>query len=165
MKKSTVLLTLAGTALLFISFATGCNDKTDQPADAAASTFNAETAKTEIIAANNEFKAFFAAKDSVGLAGLYAQDAKFMMNGSPAISGRSNIQSAISGIMNSGVSAVELITVDVWGKEGLVVEEGELALYVGDQQVDQGKYLVLWKKEDGKWHLFRDIFNSNLSPK
>lgn len=165
MKKSTSHLALAAVVVLFVSFNTGCNDKAGEATDAAASTFNIATAKTEIIDANKEFAALFAAKDSVGLAGLYAQDAKFMMNGSPAISGRSNIQSVMSGIMNSGISRVDLVTVDVWGTENLVTEEGEVKLYAGDTEADQGKYLVLWKKEDGKWHLFRDIFNSNLPAK
>jgi ketosteroid isomerase-like protein len=84
-----------------------------------------------------------------------------MMNGSPAIVGRDNIRSVISGIMKSGISSVELGTVGVWGTENLVTEEGTLVLMAGDAVVDRGKYLVLWKKENGKWHLFRDIFNSD----
>jgi hypothetical protein len=64
--------------------------------------------------------------------------------------------------MNSGISSVDLRTIDVWGTEDLVVEEGELSLFVGDKEVDQGKYIVAWKNEEGKWKLFRDIFNSNL---
>ena len=47
-----------------------------------------------------------------------------MNNGAPAITGRKNIQSAISGIMNSGVSSVNLTAIDVWGMENLITEEG-----------------------------------------
>ncbi|MFT6971169.1 MAG: ketosteroid isomerase-like protein [Roseivirga sp.] len=124
-------------------------------------TFNLTTVKAEIVVANKEFVTLFAARDSVGLANLYTQDAKFMMNGAPAISGISNIQTVLSGIMNSGISSVELKTIEIWGTENLIAEEGELSLFVGDNEVEQGKYIVLWKKEDGKWNLFRDIFNSN----
>jgi len=120
------------------------------------------TAKAEIVATQKEFMAFFTAIDSVGLAKLYTQDAKFMMTGTPAISGRQNIQSALSGIMESGITSVNLITIDVWGTEDLITEEGELSLFVGDTEVDQGKYMILWKKEEGEWKMFRDIFNSNL---
>ena len=105
---------------------------------------------------------FFTARDSVGLANLYTQDAKFMNTGAPAITGRKNIQSAISGIMNSGISRANLITVEVWGTENFIAEEGEVSLFAEEDEVYQGKYLVLWKKDDGKWKLFRDIFNSNL---
>jgi len=165
MKKSTIFLTLAAVTLFFVSSITSCNNKTEEATETVVeSTFNLTTAKTEIEAANKEFMVFFAASDSVGLANLYSQDAKFMMTGAPAISGRKNIQSILSGIMNSGISSIDLITIDVWGTENLITEEGELSLFVGDSIVDQGKYIVLWKKEDGKWNLFRDIFNSNLAP-
>lgn len=30
------------------------------------------------------------------------------------------------------------------------------------KQLDKGKYIVLWKKEEGKWKLFRDCYNSDL---
>jgi len=163
MKKSTIFLTLAATTLLFVSILTSCNTKTEKvTATIVVSTFNMTTAMTEIVASNKEFMAFFAASDSVGLANLYTQDAKFMNAGAPAITGRENIQSAFSGIMNSGVSSAVLTTVDVWGTEKFLTEEGEVSLFVDEEEVYQGKYMVLWKKEDGKWKLFRDIFNSNL---
>jgi len=166
MKKSTYFLTPAVVILLFIFSVTSCDTKTkDVTETSAESTFNLTTTKAEIVAANKAFMTFFAARDSVNLANLYSQDAKFMMNGAPAISGRKNIQSILSGIMNSGISSVDLITIDVWGTENLITEEGELSLFVGDTVVDKGKYIVLWKKENGKWNLFRDIFNSNLAPK
>ena len=54
---------------------------------------------------------------------------------------------------------------DVWGTADLLTEEGEVTMFTKDgQQIDKGKYLVVWKKEDGKWKLFRDMFNSNLPP-
>ena len=152
--------------LLFIYSITSCNKKVEETKEAVVEpTFNLTTAKAEIVEANKAFMNLFSAIDSVGLSNLYTQNAKFMMNGAPAISGRENIQSTMSAIMNSGVSSVNLTTIDVWGTENLITEEGELSLFVGEDEVDQGKYIVLWKKEDGKWKLFRDIFNSNLSPK
>ena len=51
---------------------------------------------------------------------------------------------------------------NIYGTEDLIVEEGDLTLFVGDNTVAEEKYIVVWKKEDGKWKLFRDIFNSNL---
>ncbi|GAB3645868.1 hypothetical protein GCM10028791_04850 [Echinicola sediminis] len=126
--------------------------------------FDLSAAKMEIEAQNQKFMDFFSASDSAGLAGLYAQDAKFMMEGAPAISGRMNIQSTFSGLMQSDITKVELKLVDLWGTEDLLVEEGEYTLHVGDTEADHGKYLVLWQKEDGEWKLFRDISNSNLSP-
>lgn len=163
MKKITKFLVPLAMIVLFISSLTSCKETAkEMPETVIEPEYNLSTAKTEIEAANKEFMAFFAATDSVGLANLYTQDAKLMMNGAPAISGRKSIQTALSGIMNSGISSVDLRTINVWGTEDLLVEEGELSLFVGDTEADQGKYIVAWIKEDGKWKLFRDIFNSNL---
>jgi ketosteroid isomerase-like protein len=65
-------------------------------------------------------------------------------------------------IVNSGITSADLRLENIYGTEDLIVEEGELTLYNGDAAVAVEKYIVLWKKEDGKWKLFRDIFNSNL---
>lgn len=84
-----------------------------------------------------------------------------MNAGAPAVVGRENIQHAMSGIVASGITKVDIRTSDVYGTEDLIAEEGELTLYVDDAAVAEEKYIVLWKKEDGQWKLFRDIFNSN----
>jgi ketosteroid isomerase-like protein len=166
MKNSTKILTLLVVALVLVSSIISCAKKAEETKEIGIEpTFNLATAKAEIEVANTEFKVLFAATDSVGLANLYTQDAKFMNNGAPAVTGRKNIQSALSGILKSGVSSVNLVTIDVWGTDNLITEEGELSLFVDEDVVYQGKYIVLWKKVDGKWKLFRDIFNSNLPAK
>lgn len=150
--------------LFFALFITACNPATESTKETqTAPAFDLATAKAEIVAANKDFSARLGKQDSTGLSNLYSQDAKFMMNGSPAIIGRPAIQHAFAGLINSGISRIDLTTVDVWGSENLVTEEGEYTLFAGEAQVDKGKYLVLWKKEEGNWHLFRDIFNSDLA--
>ncbi len=142
-----------------------CDEKGQETKDNTATpAFDLATAKAEIEAANQEFMALFAAGDSVGLANYYTVDAKLMNAGAPAVSGRKNIQSAMSGIIQSGITKADLRLNEVWGTGDLLVEEGELSLFAGDAEVAQEKYIVVWKKEDGKWKLFRDIFNSNLPP-
>jgi len=56
-------------------------------------------------------------------------------------------------------------TIDVWGNGDLLAEEGTASLF--DQkgtELDHAKYLVVWKKENGQWKLFRDIWNSDRAP-
>ena len=167
MKKSNLFLTLLAVTLLFVSFITSCNKKAEEKTETETiteSTFNLTTAKAEIEAANNEFMTLLASQDSIGLGNLYTQDTKFMMTGASAITGRESVISAFSGIMKSGISGIDLKTIEVWGNEGLITEEGEYSLFAGDTQADHGKYLVLWKIEEGKWKLHRDIFNTDISP-
>ncbi|MBL4905453.1 MAG: hypothetical protein JKZ00_05490 [Flavobacteriaceae bacterium] len=159
MKNQTKFLTLIVMTLLFASSFTSCNNKAKETV--VESTFNLATAKTEIEAANMQFMTFYAANDSISLANLYTLDAKFMGDGAPSVTGRKNIQSNLSATMKSGVTSINLKTIDVWGGENLITEEGEASLFVGETEVYNGKYIVLWKKVDGEWKLFRDIFNSN----
>ena len=124
--------------------------------------FDLAVAKKEIEEANRNFMDLVAKGDSVGLANSYTIDAKFMSAGAPAVVGRANIQGAMSGIVKSGITKVDIRLKEVFGTEDLIAEEGELTLYVKGKAVAEEKYIVLWKKEDGRWKLFRDIFNSNL---
>jgi len=166
MKKSTKFLTKIA-VLLFLVFAiSSCNNEAAKKEKKVIKpTFDLTNAKVEIESANKNFRALFAAADSLGLANLYTHDAKFMNNGAPSITGRKNIQSALSGIISSGISDINLATTEVWGMKNLITEEGKITLFVDGASVYQGKYIVLWKKVDGKWKLFRDIFNSDLPAK
>lgn len=150
--------------LTLFSVAIGLQSCSEKPKEqeVPVSEFNLETAKAEIEEANKNFMELVAAGDSVGLANLYTTDAKFMSAGAPSVVGRANIQGAMSGIVQSGITGVDLRLENVYGNEDLIAEEGELTLFAGEQAVGVEKYIVLWKKEDGRWKLFRDIFNSNL---
>jgi len=42
------------------------------------------------------------------------------------------------------------------------IEVSKAELYAeGDKKIDDAKYIVIWKKENGEWKLHRDIFNSS----
>ena len=59
------------------------------------------------------------------------------------------------------MSKIELKTQEIFGAGDLVAEEGEVTVYVNGNAVAEEKYIILWKREDGEWKLFRDIANSN----
>ncbi len=151
--QSTVMILI----LLFCT--TSCNT----PKIESKTSFDLANAKKEIEESGRNFMTLLAKGDSVGLANCYTTDAKFMGSNSPAASGRKNIQSVLASIINSGATKFDLKLIEVWGTEELIAEEGEFTLATKEgTQFDKGKYIVLWKKEDGKWKLFRDCFNSDL---
>lgn len=151
--------------MLFVLTATtftACNNaETPAVKEEVSKPFDMANAKTEIEDANRVFMELVAKGDSAGLAGLYATEAKVMFPEAPAVVGKANIQSLFSGMLSSGITKVDLKTNDVFGAGDFLVEDGEVQIYAKDQVVGSEKYLVLWKKEDGKWKLFRDIMNSN----
>lgn len=125
-------------------------------------TFDLAVAKKEIEEADQNFMDLVAKRDSVGLANCYTTDAELMFAEAPSIIGRANIQSAFSGVMKSGITTADLKTKDVFGSQDMLAEQGVVTLYVNYKSVAEEKYIVLWKKENGTWKLFRDISNSNL---
>jgi len=125
--------------------------------------FNAEAAKKEIAAANLAFETAISKMDSVGISNLYATDAKWMNPNAPSVEGRAALVGSVGTIMRAGIGSAKLTTTEVWGDENFVTEEGVYLLNAKDgSQIDKGKYLVLWKRVDGKLMFYRDIFNSDL---
>ena len=152
--------------LFTVATLNSCNDKAAQKNETTTkSEFNLETAKTEIEEANKNFMELFAKGDSVGLANAYTVDGKVMMAAAPSAVGREKIQTVWHSMMGSGLTKAVLKTENIYGTEELLAEEGVATLFVKNETVGVEKYIVLWKKEDGKWKLFRDIFNSNLPVK
>jgi ketosteroid isomerase-like protein len=150
------------TALVLVA----CNQAGEPKIEtASASSFNLAAARDSIIAANNRLAAAIGAGDSTAVASFYTSDAKLMASNMPAFSGTAAITSFAAEAFKMGIKHIKFDILDVWGSKELVGEEGIYTI-TDDKggTVDKGKYLVFWKQEDGKWKLFRDIFNSDMPP-
>ncbi|MCC5926561.1 MAG: nuclear transport factor 2 family protein [Bacteroidetes bacterium] len=123
--------------------------------------FSLTTARAEIEKENRIFMALVSSGDAAGLADCFTADAKFMSPGAPAVVGRADIQKAMSEILESGITGLDTRVENIYGTADLIATEGELTLFVDGNAVSEEKYIALWKKEDGRWKMFRDIFNSN----
>jgi ketosteroid isomerase-like protein len=125
--------------------------------------FDLANAKKEIEAANKEISLFMSKGDSAGMASAYSTDGSVMLNNMPSVKGKDQLTTVWGGFIHAGISNIELTTLEVWGDENFITEEGTFVIKSKEgAQMDKGKYLVLWKKEDGKWKLHRDISNSDL---
>lgn len=123
--------------------------------------FNLAAAKATIDSTNKVMSENITKGDSVAMAAHYTKDAKIFPDKYPMMSGADAIKALWSGFISQGIN-LSLAADDVWGDNDLLVEEGKYT--VSDKKgtaLDKGKYLVLWKLEDGKWKLFRDIWNSD----
>lgn len=128
-----------------------------------AAQFDLVTAKKEIESANRALSEFMAKGDSVALASAYSIEGALLLNNMPAVKGKENLIKIWGSFINAGMGGLELTTIEVWGDENFITEEGLIVIKAKDgTQLDKGKYLVLWKKENGKWKLHRDISNSDL---
>jgi ketosteroid isomerase-like protein len=67
--------------------------------------------------------------------------------------------------MDMGVKEAKLDIVEVEGQGDAVIEVGRYRLSgAGGEMMDQGKYIVIWKQDEGRWKLHRDIWNSSEPP-
>ena len=144
-----------------MSSCNNCDLNKATTAEATKLKFDLTVAKKEIEAVYKNIIDLFAKHDSVGIANLYTKDAKLMFANVPAVVGRPAIQSVFAAMVNSPVTGVNFETIEVFGTEDLLAEEGKITIYIKDKVIAEEKSIALWKKEDGKWKMFRDISNKN----
>ena len=60
-----------------------------------------------------------------------------------------------------GITTATLRTTEVEAHGSTAIEHGAYTLKAGKATADTGKYVVIWRRERGKWKLHLDIFNSN----
>ena len=123
----------------------------------------AASARADIEAANSKFMALLAKGDAAGLAALYATDGQVVPPNSDFVSGAPAIQKFWQGTIDAGIKGAKFTTLDVTVRGDLASETGKYDLTGADGTVlDTGKYVVVWKREGGRWKLHRDIFNTSM---
>lgn len=117
-----------------------------------------------IAQANQQFMAAFNQGNAGGVAGCYTEEAQILPANVGSIAGRDNIQGFWQAVMDMGIKTARLETVELDAVGGeTVIEVGKYTLLGGQEQVlDAGKYLVVWKTEQGQWKLHRDIWTTSL---
>jgi len=167
MKQLLTILVIFSITSLFIACSNAAEESgTNTATEERAKSFDLTAVKKVIDSTNAVFGSMVSKGDSVGLASLYTSDAKIMMPNMPTASGRSGVQSAFAGLFTAmGTPNLTLTANEEWGTEELITEVGSYTMTdKNGKEIDKGKYIDLWKMEDGKWKLFRDIFNSDMPP-
>ena len=116
-----------------------------------------------IAAAGENFMATFSRGDAAGLAAFYTENGQILPPNSDFVTGRQAIQAFWQGAMDMGIKGVKIEIVEVEGLGDTAYTVGKYTLQgEGGQVLDKGKFVVIWKQEDGQWKLHRDIFNSSM---
>jgi ketosteroid isomerase-like protein len=152
------ILIISFTVLLFASCKTEENKQTTAG-------FNLDAAKTAIAESNKTYGEGFVKEDSSLFIGKYTKDGCIMPANAPKLCGSQAIGMFFKGAQSNGVQNVSLTTEEVMGGPEVVVETGMYELLgASNKSLDKGKFVVVWKMEDGKWKMYRDIFTTNLPP-
>lgn len=121
--------------------------------------------RAEIEAANREFEAAAARGDGKALAALYTASGQALPAGSDVVSGTEAIGKFWQGVLDSGVKGVRLKTIEVESHGDNAHEVGQYELIdAAGKTLDRGKYVVIWKKDGGRFKLHRDIWTTSMPP-
>ncbi len=121
------------------------------------------TVKQSIDATNRIFETEVVAQRTFeALDKVYTTDARVLPPGAETISGRANVKefwkNAIAA-MNIKACRLETVNLETLGDAAYEIGRATLTLEGGTTVV--GKYVVVWKQEDGAWKYHVDIWNMN----
>ncbi|HEX7844249.1 MAG TPA: DUF4440 domain-containing protein [Chitinophagaceae bacterium] len=121
-----------------------------------------ESVKAHIRNSASKFEEEVRRGDSAAMAAHYSSDAIVMPSNSDPVKGN-DIVNFWGSVVRMGVKDLKLNITDIYGDGDVYAETGTLELFGADNKsLDKGKYVVVWKKENGNWKMYRDIWNSNL---
>ena len=120
----------------------------------------------EVNAVAQAFHDGVANRDAAALAGLYADDGKFLPQGLPPCEGRAEIQNAMQMLLDAGATGLDVEPLEVREAGDLTIEYGRYELEMtpeGAEPATQvGKYIVIHEPQgDGETKIAFDIFNAN----
>lgn len=122
-----------------------------------------DAAEAAVRAMNEQFSALVAKGDAGALAGLYAEGAQLFPPNEEMIIGRPDIRHFWQTFIDMGMKG---LTLDISSAEQhgeVIVETGRyVVLGPQGQEMDRGKYLVVWKRSGRNWRIYRDIWNSSV---
>ena len=120
-----------------------------------------------IKSANQKFMDAFKRADAAGIAVLYTDNPKLLPPGSPMMTGKEAVKSFWQSTIDMGVKEASLETLEVESQGNLASEIGRFSLTVqpqgGQSTTMTGKYVVVWKNQDGTWKIHIDTWNTDAS--
>jgi len=132
--------------------------------------FDIAKAKKELEAVNRKISEYFGQGDANGLASVYSSDAYMMPDKGPIVKGKENIMKAWSEFMNSckaggiEIGGIEISIKELTGDKNLLTDVGEFVfISKSGAKFWKGKYIEVWKNENGQWKVHREMTNSNES--
>ncbi len=155
-------------AILFIGVNAVFSSCTDSPEKTGSNavvmpTFSLDSVKEAITANNKLYGESFATNDSAKFVNSYTSDACIYVSNMPKMCGPQPITAFFNGAYKMGIRNLILTTSEVTGGAEAVAETGSYELHADKGQViDKGKYIVIWKEENGKWKMHRDIWNTDM---
>jgi ketosteroid isomerase-like protein len=121
---------------------------------------------TAIRQRTQEFKTAFNAKDPDKLTVFYPAEAVLMPPNAPTVRGKDSIRDFFKELYAQGGTDLNMETRDVRGQGTMAYEAGTYSLNrrpaTGSATRDRGKYLIIWRQQNGTWTIESTIWSSDL---
>lgn len=126
-------------------------------------TFDINAVKKIIKENNDAFMKAHITRDTAILNNMYTKDAKVFPPNSEVITGQATIEAMNLQWVNYIVKEAVEESTALYGTDSYIIDEGTYYMVYGAENIiDKGKYLNVWKKEDGNWKMFTNMWNSSL---
>ena len=113
------------------------------------------TLEKEIELRLREYESHLRNGDSIALGNMYMKNAEII----PSTVGRENIIKAFGSSIRHGITGSSFKTTHLWGNDQLLVEDGTGSWFNSKGKVvGSGRYLLVWKKDEGEWKILRDTW-------
>lgn len=119
---------------------------------------NMQKAKSFIDSINTKFSEQIKNSDSIELASHYSSDAAILLSKTDPIRGK-DILSAWGKMLRAGTEDLTFKTIDLAFCNDFLIETGYIITKGDESNINKNKYLVVWKKQNGEWKLYRDMVN------
>ena len=154
--KNTKAIIFLSALILILCVNLSCSEEKNAVAESQVNGIDMVKARKEIDNNVKQFSEDFKNADSLALSAHYASDGTFgsIKKDDLASAWGSIIRNAVK----RGTPEVRFTTNSLFSDGEYLVEIGLYEYLDKDKQVkSEGKYLVVWKQEDGKWKMYRDI--------
>ena len=121
--------------------------------------------RAHIEQANKHFEQAFNRQDASAMAALYTASGQVLPIGTGVVEGKEAIKRFWQGVFDGGLTQVDLETEEVFaGADNTATEVGRYRLTDGAQELNAGKYVVVWVQTSEGWRLHRDIWTTDRAP-
>jgi ketosteroid isomerase-like protein len=104
---------------------------------------------------NKDFEDALKAGDSIAVGDIYTIDSKII----GAYAGRDNLIKEVHELVRDSITDIRFKIINIWGNENIIIEDAYVEFYhINGTLVSKGNSLFVWKKEDDKWRVFRDVY-------
>jgi ketosteroid isomerase-like protein len=152
----------------------GCTSKTSSHRDngdgradsdrSAGSAFSLGEAKNLIQEKRTRFTQSHITGDTAFLNNIFTNDAKVFAPNSDVVVGRKAIADLNTLWVSYNIKEFSEESTALYGNEDYLIDEGTYFMrYGNDDLIEKGKYINIWKPENGEWKLHSNIWNSSMN--